>query len=53
MQLDAAGTADEMLAAAMAAAGIEQPQDLASLAAEVDGSADEELAFEEALRAIR
>ena len=53
LQLDAAGTADEMLAAAMAAAGIEQPQDLASLAAEVDGSADEELAFEEALRAIR
>jgi len=46
-------SADEVLVEAMAVAGIEQPQELASLAADIDSLADEELAFEDALRAIR
>lgn len=46
-------SADAVLADAMDAAGIDQPQDLASLAADIDSLADEELAFEGALRAIR
>lgn len=46
-------SADEVLAEAMANAGVEHPQDLASLAADIDSLADEELVFEDALRAIR
>ena len=46
-------SAEEILAEAMEDAGIARPQELASLAAEVDDQADEELAFEDALRAIR
>jgi hypothetical protein len=44
---------EEVLRAAMARASVTQPQTLASLAADVDETADEEMAFEEALRAIR
>lgn len=44
---------EEVLADALAAASIGAPQPLASLAAGVDETAEEEVAFEEALRAIR
>lgn len=44
---------DDVLAAAMADASITAPQPPASLAADVDEIAEEEVAFEEALRAIR
>lgn len=46
-------SADEVLAEAMVAANVDQPQVLTGLAADVDGLADDELAFEDALRAIR
>lgn len=53
LERGASRSAVDVLADAMVAAGIGQPQDLASLAADIDSLADEELAFEDALRAIR
>jgi hypothetical protein len=46
-------SADEVLAEAMADSSLSAPQSLASLASDVDATAEEEAAFEEALRAIR
>lgn len=46
-------TPDELLAQAMAAASIAEPQPLVRLAVDVDETAEDEVVFEEALRAIR